>query len=216
MNYRPLGIGIYKVTNPDNRIYIGQSWNIYDRFYQYKRLFCFQQPKLYNSLKKYGAEKHTFEVLHQLPEDVEQSVMDVYEALYYRFYVESGHSLMNVREPNGSRGKHSEETKRKISKLRKGMKFSEEHKRNLSEAKKGKKQSQEFVQKRLAAKRKNGTLKVPLKTLQAATEAKKKPLLHVESGTTYDSVASAALAFNRHSNTITEWIKRGRFITLKK
>ena len=58
-------IGIYKITNPKGKIYIGQSVNIKSRFYMYKMLHCKSQPKLYNSLLKYGSEKHTFEILEE-------------------------------------------------------------------------------------------------------------------------------------------------------
>lgn len=41
--------GIYKITSPSGRIYIGSSKNIRRRFYSYKNLHCKDQPKLYNS-----------------------------------------------------------------------------------------------------------------------------------------------------------------------
>jgi len=58
-------IGIYKITNPKGKIYIGQSRNIKYRFKQYKRLSCKAQPKLFNSFNKYGVKNHIFEVLEQ-------------------------------------------------------------------------------------------------------------------------------------------------------
>lgn len=56
-------IGIYKITSPSNRIYIGQSINIPVRFKYYKSLQCKKQPKLYRSFIKYGVENHKFEVV---------------------------------------------------------------------------------------------------------------------------------------------------------
>jgi group I intron endonuclease len=58
-------IGIYKITSPKNKIYIGQSVNIKKRFIQYKNLHksIKAQSKLYRSFKKYGVENHKFEVL---------------------------------------------------------------------------------------------------------------------------------------------------------
>lgn len=59
-------IGIYKITNPKNEIYIGKSKNIEFRFRSYKKLqHCKQQIKLYNSLKKYGPENHVFKILEE-------------------------------------------------------------------------------------------------------------------------------------------------------
>ena len=45
-------IGIYKITNPTNKIYIGQSIDIKKRFNQYKNLQCKGQKALYSSLLK--------------------------------------------------------------------------------------------------------------------------------------------------------------------
>jgi group I intron endonuclease len=59
-------IGIYKITNPKNKIYIGKSKNIETRFKSYGKLqHCYQQIKLYNSLKKYGPENHKFEIIEE-------------------------------------------------------------------------------------------------------------------------------------------------------
>jgi group I intron endonuclease len=58
-------VGIYKITNPNGKIYIGQSTNIQKRFYRYKRLECKGQIKLYNSLKKYGWDAHKTEIIEE-------------------------------------------------------------------------------------------------------------------------------------------------------
>ena len=57
--------GIYKITSPSGKIYIGQSNNINDRISQYKRKKCKQQTILYRSIKKHGWDKHIFEILCQ-------------------------------------------------------------------------------------------------------------------------------------------------------
>ena len=51
-------IGIYKITNPNGRIYIGQSTNIGAIWDVYHRLKCKDQSSLYNSLQKYVPENH--------------------------------------------------------------------------------------------------------------------------------------------------------------
>lgn len=57
-------IGIYKITSPSGRIYIGQSVDIYKRFYQYSKIKnCKSQIKLYNSFLKHGLDKHIFEIV---------------------------------------------------------------------------------------------------------------------------------------------------------
>ena len=56
-------IGIYKITNPTNKIYIGQSTNIGNRFKHYKSLDCKRQSSLYKSFLKHGVENHNFEII---------------------------------------------------------------------------------------------------------------------------------------------------------
>ena len=76
-------IGIYKITNPKGKVYIGQSINIVRRMKSYSKMYCKQQPKIYNSLKKYGWENHEFDVL------VECKIKELnfLETLYKKFYL---------------------------------------------------------------------------------------------------------------------------------
>ncbi|HEC36627.1 hypothetical protein LCGC14_1312370 [marine sediment metagenome] len=46
--------GIYKITSPTKKIYIGQSIDINRRKIIYKNILCKLQRKIYNSLKKHG------------------------------------------------------------------------------------------------------------------------------------------------------------------
>lgn len=63
-------IGIYKITSPTKKVYIGQSVNIERRFLVYKKLNCKKQPRLYDSFRKYGVDKHKFEILCECEADV--------------------------------------------------------------------------------------------------------------------------------------------------
>jgi len=58
-----MSIGIYKITCPTGKIYVGQSCNIEERFNSYKKLRCKTQPKLFESLCMYGYMNHIFSVL---------------------------------------------------------------------------------------------------------------------------------------------------------
>ena len=59
-------IGIYKITNPNNKVYIGQSVNIEKRFKQYSSLSQTKlQKRLHYSFGKYGIKNHTFEILEE-------------------------------------------------------------------------------------------------------------------------------------------------------
>jgi len=55
--------GIYKITSPSGRVYIGQSVNIEKRFKKYVRLDCKEQTRLYRSFKKHGVENHMLEII---------------------------------------------------------------------------------------------------------------------------------------------------------
>ena len=57
-------IGIYKITSPSGKVYVGQSVNIERRLKEYKILKCKKQVKLYNSFIKYGFENHKIEIDH--------------------------------------------------------------------------------------------------------------------------------------------------------
>jgi len=57
--------GIYKITNPNGKVYIGKSKNIISRYYKYNTLKCEKQKVIYNSLKKYGPENHKFEIIEE-------------------------------------------------------------------------------------------------------------------------------------------------------
>lgn len=56
--------GIYKITSPSGKIYIGQSSNLKQRIKDYeKTIHCKGQKRLYHSLIKYGFNNHQFEVI---------------------------------------------------------------------------------------------------------------------------------------------------------
>lgn len=100
--------GIYKITSPTNRVYIGQSKDIvYDRFKRYKKLRCEGQPILYRSLLKYGVENHTFEIIEECSLDD----LNCRERYWQDFYdVLNGGLNCELSECGGERKVISEET----------------------------------------------------------------------------------------------------------
>jgi group I intron endonuclease len=156
-------IGIYKITSPSGRVYIGQSWNIDHRIYNYRKYRCEGQRKLHNSFLKYGTESHSFEIIHELPNDISQTIMDEFEQLYMDLYQDCGIQLLNIRKA-GSRGRHSNETKEKIRLSNtgkvsywKGKNLPEEAKQKIREANLGKTMPKEVVEKMQATRKKNGS-----------------------------------------------------------
>ena len=130
-------IGIYKITNPNGKVYIGQTWDFKRRFDQYHKTFGIRQRKLYNSIMKYGIDNHTFDIICELPKDVSQEVLDRYEITYWEFYKDCLVELLNIRIP-GKGGKHSEETKKLMSEWQIGKVISEETKSRISTSNLGK------------------------------------------------------------------------------
>lgn len=104
--------GIYKITSPSNKIYIGKSVNIRNRISFYKNIICKDQRKLYNSILKYGWNAHVFEVIY-VCQDFELNDMEKFYIKYYdTFNTEHG---LNLTE-GGNGGRLSEETRDRIRK----------------------------------------------------------------------------------------------------
>ncbi len=98
-------IGIYKMINPNGKIYIGQSINVERREAEYKGLRCKGQIKLYNSLRKYGFENHIHEIIEEC--SIEQlDEREVYWGLLYDVLSENGLNCML----GGGKGYVSDET----------------------------------------------------------------------------------------------------------
>lgn len=119
-------VGIYKITSPTDKIYIGQSWDIEKRFASYRNRGCNGQPKLSASFKKHGFVNHKCEVIHELPIDVSQDVLNNYEILFIASHADCGIEMMNLRKGGEQGGKLSEESKQKIREARKRQVISPE------------------------------------------------------------------------------------------
>lgn len=145
--------GIYKVTNPKKRIYIGQSVDCHKRFKAYKSLGSNTkvQRRLFNSLVKHGNGSHVFEIIHVCHPSQLNEMEKYYIDLFQTFNSKNG---LNLRDGGGSRGRHSEETRIKMSIARKGIVYSEETKRRMSEGSKGCTHSEE-TKKKMSASRQN-------------------------------------------------------------
>jgi group I intron endonuclease len=118
-------IGIYKITSPSNKVYIGQSIDIERRFRHYKRMVCKEQIKIYNSMLKYGVDAHIFEILELCDTEELNNRERYYQDLYDS--VNNGLNLLYVKSEHFNGG-HSEESKKKISDSLKGRTFTDEHK----------------------------------------------------------------------------------------
>lgn len=137
---------IYKITNPNQFIYIGQTLKLHDRLLRYKRLSCKNQIKLYNSLNKYGYTNHQFTILqYACVHDImfkEKFWIDFFKTNYSKYPKYNGLNLCDG--GIGSTGRvASEESKIKNSIRHKGKIISEETRKKISLAGIGRKHTKE-------------------------------------------------------------------------
>ena len=130
---------IYKVTSPSGRVYIGQTINFKRRLKEYRNLKCDKQPRLCNSFKKYGFDKHKIEILEYCKEEE----LNDRERYYQDFYNVLSRKGLNCRltSSNDKSGRLSEETIKKLKSrdvsymlgndFRTGIKHSEEIKNKI-------------------------------------------------------------------------------------
>jgi group I intron endonuclease len=133
--------GIYKITSPTKRIYIGQSTDIEYRKRWYSRMYASQQPKLYRSINKHGWENHLFEIIEECSID-KLNEREIYWKQYHLNQVNGNWNKVlfcNLYDNGG--GPLSETTKKKMSIARIGHKDSEETKLKKSNSFKGRKGS---------------------------------------------------------------------------
>jgi len=125
--------GIYKITSPSGRIYIGQTVDFKTRFSKYRLLHCKGQKRLFNSLMKYGFIAHIFEII----EACELSALNKRERHYQDLYNVIGSKGLNCKltSTTEKKGRHSKETKKKISESHLGKKLSKSHIAALKAAK---------------------------------------------------------------------------------
>lgn len=138
-------IGIYKITNPKGKVYIGQTIDFTKRCNHYKNGSNKAQIRIYNSIKKYGFETHTLELI----EKCDITLLNERERYWQDYYNVIGRNGLNCRLTNSleKKGIFSQETKNKMSKSRKGIVFSEEWKKKLGLVWKGRKHSEETKRK---------------------------------------------------------------------
>ena len=188
-------VGIYKITSPSGKIYIGQSVNIERRFYKYKIKDCKPQTKLYRSLNKYGVENHIFEII----EECEKSELNIKERYYQDLHDVINKGLNCVlQELNGKSGKLSEETKLKISK-------------NHSKHFKGKKHSEYSKQqnrlKHLGKKHSFETCLKMSKSKKGKNSNVAKKVICTKTLKIWDTITDCALELNLKSSTLARYLK---------
>jgi group I intron endonuclease len=125
---------IYKLINKVNgKIYIGQTWQSLKERWQLGKGYV-KCTYLNFAIKKYGKDNFYYEILDVVDSQI---LADELESFYIKkFDSNNGNIGYNLRT-GGSRGLHSEESKRKVSESLMGHIVTEETKQKQSQAKIG-------------------------------------------------------------------------------
>ena len=124
--------GIYKIVNKVNgKLYIGQSRDVEKRWREHKRRSKTKDSHLYRAMRKDGLDNFAFSVICEVPE----SALDQYEISYIKYYETTNPEKGYNKKFGGANGRHSKESKLKMSEAKKNM--TGETKLKMSEANKG-------------------------------------------------------------------------------
>lgn len=218
-------VGIYKITSPKGRVYIGQSSNVLHRWETYKKVLCKGQPRLYMSLLKYGTENHTFEVIEEC--SIEQ--LNERERYWQEFYDVIGRNGLNCKltKTEDKSGKNSEEVKEKISVTMKKMGYRPPSREGVQGYWKGKTKPVEANLK--TSVKLKGIIRGPKseesKSLQRQSMSEKVPwnkgkkytqtiqrkgrkIINILTGIVYDSIKQASLVEQVSRDTVTYSCKK--------
>jgi group I intron endonuclease len=148
-------VGIYKITNPEGKSYVGLSREVEVRWNSYKNMQFQSNTLLKESIKKYGYENHIFEIIEEV--ELSENTYGKNTALLRkreRYWISTLNTFYDGLNQNGGGsgcGSHTEESKQKISgalkgkpkpldfgKNRKKWQHNEEWREKVSASKKGK------------------------------------------------------------------------------
>lgn len=121
-------IGIYTITSPSGRVYIGQSWDMQRRWYCHKQDRRANGLAIRRSFAKHGVNNHAFEVIHRLSADATQDDLNHWERFYIKRAKRDGIRLLNMTD-GGSNGRPTDEVRAKLRQPK-----SNEHRARISRA----------------------------------------------------------------------------------
>lgn len=199
-------IGIYKITSPSNRIYIGQSINIENRKRIYKYYNSYKNcigPKIYNSLQKYGFENHKFDIIEECLHEELNNQETYWKQHYLNQVNEDWQQVLFCGLYDKGKGSLTQETKDKISKSKlgtngfpKGIKRPKEFGENISNnINRGNKISQSLIA--------NTDRNIKI------SESRKGQLLSQE---TKDKISKNNKGITRNQKSVIQLDKQGNFI----
>lgn len=167
--------GVYKITSPNNRLYIGSSNDIETRFSFYKNGLTNKQWVLKRSFEKYGIQNHKFEILEECNPEIRLKRESFYGNLYKSLIDFGGLNLM-LPKCDDVPYSYSKIIRLKIAKSKIGTKASDNTKKKQSETR--------------------------IKYLQNNTHPCSRLVLNLETGIFYSTIKEAALSINMKRTTL--------------
>jgi group I intron endonuclease len=180
--------GVYKITNPKGKVYIGCSNNIEKRKKNYQNCNIPTQRLVLESIRYYGWSNHNFEILEYTNDLINRE----------KYYIEKYNSYyegLNCNTGGGGISTHNEETKKTISEKGKANKG-----KRINSHWKGKNKGEEYSKK----------LSMVLKNKSSHRKGKSLPQSHIENiskgkkGKSNPLNAKAILQYDINGNFIQE------------
>lgn len=126
---------IYRLTSPSGKVYIGQTCNFKARMRKYKGKATINQQKIYRAIQKYGWDNFTKEIILENLTLEEANQKEILQIKLHNS-VKEGYDIAHG--GGGLLGMiRTDQTRKKMSDSRKGIKYSEETLRRMSESRKG-------------------------------------------------------------------------------
>lgn len=136
---------VYKYTSPNGKSYIGITKNLRRRKAEHKRLSKDVDRAFYRAIRKYGYENFSFEILEIVEAEnlsrLKETLFDLEKKYIQKFdsFKNGYNSTLGGDGTYGLAGelnpfynkKHSDESKAKMRKAKKGIKLSQEHKEKI-------------------------------------------------------------------------------------
>ena len=220
-------VGIYKITNPEGKSYIGLSREIETRWNSYKNMQFQSNTLLKESFKKYGYLNHVFEVIEEviLSEDTYGKNTALLRKRE-RYWIEELGTFYDGLNQNGGGsgcGSHTSESKQKISESLKGRPkpldfgekrtkdfYTEEWKEKISKSNKGRKSPMKGKVgpnkgKIMSEEQKNKISKSNSKPKpKNFLNERKKQIIHINTHIIYQSISEAARQLNLPKSGISQ------------
>jgi group I intron endonuclease len=209
--------GIYKITSPSKKVYIGKAVCIRKRWHQYNLKECTKQPRLFASFKKHGVQNHIFEIIEICSED-DLSSRENYWQVHYDVIGRYGLNCV-IEDPKSGKRVLSEYSRAKASTRMSGenhpnygKKLSQETRDKIGAANRGRKYTGKIldemrsrlkeVANRQKGKTRSDDIKNKIKHTKSLTPRyNAKLILHKETGIFYDSLSEAFKYSNQSKHT---------------